>query len=117
MEYPASRGSRGRAWRAAAMAALVALAGCGGNRPLGEGGEPASPAYRYETLSRHTDPERNSDEVLVIVALSGGGARAAALGYGVFEQLAATRIRPSAAAAPRSVLSEVDLISANSGGS
>lgn len=99
------------------LAAAAALAGCAGNRELGPGGVPQSPAYRYETLARYTDAAENSDEVLVIVALSGGGARAAAFGYGVLEKLAATRIRPAAGAAPRSVLAEVDLISASSGGS
>jgi NTE family protein len=111
-----AREARVRPWRAAALAALVALAGCAMNEPL-KRGEPASPAYRYETLSRFTDPGDNSDEVLVIVALSGGGARAAALGFGVLEQLAATRIRPAPGSKPRSVLAEVDLISSNSGGS
>jgi NTE family protein len=104
-----------------AAAALLALAACAGgitesNPPLGPGGARTGPAYDYETLSRNTDPRRNSERVLVIVSLSGGGTRAAALGFGVLEQLAATTIAvPGAAARP--VLEEVDVISSNSGGS
>lgn len=97
-------------------AACAALAGCTANRPLGEGGLTAGPAYSYETIERAAARETNREDVLVILALSGGGARAAALGYGVLEALAATRIRPAASALSRSVLAEVDLISANSGG-
>ena len=99
-----------------ALALAGALAACTVNRPLEEGGVAPSPAYRYATVESASARDRNSEEVLVIVALSGGGARAAALGYGVLEALAATRIRPAPLAVPRSVLDEVDLISANSGG-
>lgn len=111
-----------RGMRAAAAGALLALTSCAGgiavtNPPLGPDGARPGPAYDYETLSRNTDPRRNSERILVIVALSGGGTRAAALGFGVLEQLAATTIRVPGAADARPVLEEVDIISANSGGS
>jgi NTE family protein len=54
-------------------------------------------------------------ELLVLVGLSGGGTRAAALAYGVFEELAATRIVTSRG--ERRLLDEVDVISSVSGGS
>ena len=113
---------RSTATTALLTAALVAAAGCGGeiihgNPPLGIGGERAGLPYRYDTLSRHTDPARNSEELLVILALSGGGTRAAALGFGVLEALAATTIRVPGHPEARTVLAEVDFISSNSGGS
>ena len=106
----------------AVAGALLALTSCAGgitesNPPLGPGGARPGPAYDYETLSRNTDPRRNSERVLVIVALSGGGTRAAAFGFGVLEQLAATTIAVPGMPGLRPVLQEVDVISANSGGS
>ncbi|MCW5772417.1 MAG: patatin-like phospholipase family protein [Rhodospirillaceae bacterium] len=118
-----ARGAGAAVWACIALA----LAGCGGeivhgNPPLGPGGARSAPAYDYETLSRRTDTARNSDEILVIVALSGGGTRAAALGFGVLEALQAATIRVPGTPLPgvgarRPVLQEVDVISANSGGS
>ena len=57
-----------------------------------------------------------ADGLRVVVTFSGGGIRASALAYGVLEQLAADRIRPSPEDAPRRLLDEVDLMSAVSGG-
>jgi NTE family protein len=51
----------------------------------------------------------------VLLGLSGGGTRAAALAYGVFEELAATRIQTSRG--EQRLLDEVDVISSVSGGS
>ncbi len=59
-------------------------------------------------------PEHNND-TLVIVTFSGGGTRAAALSYGVLKGLRDTTINYNGK--QRSVLSEVDVISAVSGGS
>ncbi|MFO0989891.1 MAG: patatin-like phospholipase family protein [Alphaproteobacteria bacterium] len=114
MAYPGIRGGRAARW-AAGLALCGAVAGCAVNRPL-DAGVAAAPAYRDATLAGSTDLGRNSEEILVILALSGGGARAAAFGFGVLEALSAASIRPDASAPPRSVLAEVDLISANSGG-
>ncbi len=58
---------------------------------------------------------RGSGEVLLVVTFSGGGSRAAALAYGVLEGLRDTPLRTSAN--HRSLLDEIDMISAVSGGS
>ncbi|CAH0529786.1 patatin-like phospholipase family protein [Vibrio hippocampi] len=60
--------------------------------------------------SNHED-----SQVTVILAFSGGGTRAAALSYGVLKQLNDTHIVIDGQ--PRSLLSEVDVISSVSGGS
>ena len=57
----------------------------------------------------------NSPEILMILAFSGGGTRAAALSYGVLEVLDRTEIEIDGEA--RTLLDEVDLISSVSGGS
>lgn len=56
-----------------------------------------------------------SDELLLMLTFSGGGTRAAALAYGVLEQLAQTEI--TLGGRKRTLLDEVDAISAVSGGS
>jgi NTE family protein len=90
--------------------------------------------YRFEKLPRDAasvpDASKNSDELFVILAFSGGGTRAAALSYGVLRQLHEVRFGwdpeakapcdPSAAGCSgpvRSLLDEVDVISSVSGGS
>src|SRR5262245_19201083 len=55
-----------------------------------------------------------SDELLVVLAISGGGTRAAALGYGVLEELRRTEVTLNGA--KRRLIDEVDVISAVSGG-
>jgi NTE family protein len=55
-----------------------------------------------------------SDDLLVILAISGGGTRAAALGYGVLEELRRTEVMVNGK--KRRLLDEVDVISAVSGG-
>jgi NTE family protein len=57
----------------------------------------------------------NSDKVLLILAFSGGGTRAAALSYGVLEELRDREV--TIEGKKRRVLDEVDVISAVSGGS
>ena len=56
-----------------------------------------------------------SQEMLVLVAFSGGGTRAAAFAYGVLQELAATEVLT--ASGSRTLLHEVDTISSVSGGS
>jgi predicted acylesterase/phospholipase RssA len=89
--------------------------------------------YRFEQLPVAAATPRNSDELFVVLALSGGGTRAAALSYGVLAQLRAARFHwddsvrapvqcqpvesPSCRAMERSLLDEVDVISTVSGGS
>jgi NTE family protein len=68
--------------------------------------------YRFE----HLQPgPRNTDELFVCLAFSGGGTRAAALAYGVMEELRKTHIK--VAGVEKSLLDEVDVISSVSGGS
>lgn len=58
--------------------------------------------------------DRPKDDLFVIVSLSGGGLRASAMAFGIFEQLAADRIQHDGRL--RRMLDEVDVISAVSGG-
>jgi predicted acylesterase/phospholipase RssA len=88
--------------------------------------------YRFERLAASAvgQPPKNSDDVFVVLAFSGGGTRAAALSTGVLYQLNATTFRlnpttgepcadgdPGCEATARSLLNEVDVISSVSGGS
>ena len=58
---------------------------------------------------------RNAQELLVFLGFSGGGTRAAALAYGVLQELAAQRITTSNGS--QRILDEIDAISSVSGGS
>jgi NTE family protein len=69
---------------------------------------------RARVGSRDSQGSR-SDELLLILALSGGGTRAAAFAYGIPEELAATPVVLGGQS--RRLLDEVDLISSVSGGS
>src|SRR5262245_64380998 len=69
-----------------------------------------APGYRVGDATR----PGQSDDLLVILALSGGGMRAAALGYGVLEELRRTEVTINGT--KRRLLDEVDVISAVSGG-
>ena len=62
--------------------------------------------YRFENLQRGP---HNTDALFVCLAFSGGGTRAAALAYGVMEELRQTRIRVEGE--EKSLLDEVDFIS------
>lgn len=103
--------------RRRAAAALLALAvafmaGCTLPRaPLGEPLVRVEPSrgYRFATFA----DSRRQDDILFIVAFSGGGMRASVMAYGVLEQLAADRIGHDGER-PR-LLDEVDLVSAVSG--
>src|SRR5207244_812668 len=67
--------------------------------------------YRFRALAH----DGNSDSLQVFLAFSGGGTRAAALSYGVLEELARTEIVWEGQ--HRRLLDEVDTISSVSGGS
>lgn len=100
------------AWHAAVIAALMFVAGCAHypvNLPLAHH-DPSS-GYRLENLS----DAGNSGSLLVVLTFSGGGTRAAALAYGVLEQLAKSDIQWEGR--HKRLLDEVDIISAVSGGS
>lgn len=69
-----------------------------------------SAGYRFQNTP--TSPT-NSDDLFVVMTLSGGGTRAAAFSYGVMRELQRTMVPK----ADRTMLDEVDLISSVSGGS
>jgi NTE family protein len=95
------------------VCAALPLAGCAILRPANTQLERYDPerGQRYQEASQHRDPGRT----VIYLAFSGGGTRAAALAYGVLEELRDTDI--SVDGAPRSLLDEVDTISGVSGGS
>jgi NTE family protein len=67
--------------------------------------------YRFENVASQT----NSDDLLVVLAFSGGGTRAAALSYGVLDELAKTEVgKPGQ---EHRLLDDVEMVSAVSGGS
>jgi NTE family protein len=90
--------------------------------------------YRFDRLAKEPNagPRRNSDDIFVVLAFSGGGTRAAALSTGVLYQLAGVKFHlnpktgqpctagpadPDCETSARSLLDEVDVISSVSGGS
>jgi len=68
--------------------------------------------YCFENLA--ADP-KNTDELFICLSFSGGGTRAAALAYGVMEELQKTPVRVKGQ--DKTLLDEVDCISSVSGGS
>ncbi len=94
------------------LAVLLFVSGCAHyprNAKLTAGD--TSAGYRF----RHTDSPANSSDLLLMLAFSGGGTRAAALSYGVLEELARTPV--GLEGAPHRMLDEVDVLSSVSGGS
>lgn len=94
------------------LAALVLVGGCAHypvNQPLARYDPDAG--YRFKNLAH----DGNSDSLQIFMAFSGGGTRAAALSYGVLEELARTEVLWEGRR--RRLLDEVDYISAVSGGS
>lgn len=90
---------------------LGALCGCA-SYPLNEPLDQIDPDAGYR-LNNRTLSEKNSDELFIVLGLSGGGARAMAMDYGVFRYL--DRIRFGADG--RSLLDELDMISTSSAAS
>lgn len=78
--------------------------------------QPLSKAKPGETYSlAQGAARRGTGDISLILAFSGGGTRAAALAYGVMEELRDTTITINGR--PRRMLDEVDIISSVSGGS
>ena len=97
--------------------AVIIMAGCLNacgsfpvNRQLDQFDKTAG--YRFEQLKPGPN---NTDSLFVVLTMSGGGTRAAALSYGVLDALRGTRI--TWRGHPKSLLEEVDVISSVSGGS
>jgi predicted acylesterase/phospholipase RssA len=87
---------------------------CAPAPPINERLEKYDPRQGYRFTNPQCTPE-NSDQLLVVLAFSGGGTRAAALSYGVMQQLKNTRINLNGS--ERSLTDEIDIISSVSGGS
>jgi NTE family protein len=93
------------------LVSLGALAGGCAHWPATPRLEQAGAAgYRVDDSAR----PGQSDDVLLFLAMSGGGTRAAALGYGVLEELRRTEVTLNGV--KRRLIDEVDVISAVSGG-
>ena len=101
------------AWRLVAIAFALLLSGCSSigkveNQPAAD---LASVQPRYS--ASHHDRTHPLGDTLVVLAFSGGGTRAAAMSYGVLEELRDTRLNGG----KTRLLDEVDRISSVSGGS
>ena len=98
--------------RVALLALALLLGACSTVRPWQN--QPMKPLdNRPESLQ--AVPASQNSQMLMVVSLSGGGARAAAFGYGVLDALRQTQVpRPGG---PISLLDELDVISGVSGGS
>jgi NTE family protein len=92
----------------------IALVGCDAHPPINApiASQDLTKGYRLERVK--DDPD-NPGDVLVILTLSGGGTRAAALAYGTMEALRDVKLRIGGRS--RRLLDEVDVINAVSGGS
>ncbi len=93
--------------------AYVLLAGCTAHYPINE---PYSPVVAAGAAPAQPKAgETRSDSLLVAIAFSGGGTRAAAFSYGVLEAMSDAKIRWEGR--ERRLLDEIDVISSVSGGS
>ena len=101
----------------AAILPAIVLCGCATVAPVNVPVDRVGPETGYRIakfLVRDRGPTNNPD-ALVLLAFSGGGTRAAALSYGVLEELRRTPIVVKGH--QHSLLDEVDLIAGVSGGS
>lgn len=97
---------------------LALLTACGTTAPVNPPIAQVDPGagYRASQLMRRPAAARvNDPQTLVLLAFSGGGTRAAALSYGVLEEL--RRLRITTDGVEHSALDEVDMVSGVSGGS
>jgi NTE family protein len=97
------------------VVALVTLLGAGCARaPLNVAKKSGSETNGYY-FSRFVPIRVNNGETLFLVAFSGGGTRAAAMSYGVLEELRRTAV--PGAQPPRALIDDISVISSVSGGS
>jgi len=100
--------------RTPAMLVLAVLvASCAAYRPANAPLARWDPDYGYRP--KRVQAERPMGDVLLVLAFSGGGTRAAALAYGVLQELRDTRV--PVGGTEKRLLDEVDLITSVSGGS
>ena len=117
MQTPCLRVVSWRLAGAGVVAAALALAGCTAMAPVNPPIAQVQPdgGYRVTRLLKHSGPKHNDPRTLVLLAFSGGGTRAAALSYGVLEELHRTSITVNGHT--HALIDEVDLIAGVSGGS
>ena len=101
-------------WLTLVLLCVTALIGCDAHPPVNApiASQDLTTGYRLQRVK--ADPH-NPGDVLVILTLSGGGTRAAALAYGTMEALRDVKLRMGGRS--RRLLDEVDVINAVSGGS
>src|SRR5882672_2499907 len=100
-----------------ALASVIALAGCAATAPVNPPIQATRPddGYRMLNLLKRQTARGNDPHSWLLLAFSGGGMRAAALSYGVLEELKRTQVTVNGDT--HSVIDEVDAISGVSGGS
>lgn len=98
--------------KTALLAIIVMLATACAQRPVNSRLERFDPGDARFSLKQRAG---NSGDMLIILAFSGGGTRAASFSYGVLEELARTEVVVKGK--KRRLIDEVDVISAVSGGS
>ena len=98
----------------ALLLVLLMLGGCA-SRPINERITQADPQTGYRPYLLIPKRVNNDPQTLFILAFSGGGTRAAALSFGVLEELRRTEI--VVAGQRRRLIDEVDIITGVSGGS
>ncbi len=96
------------------LLAILSLAGCA-SRPINERIAQADPQAGYRPYLLMPKRMNNDPGTLFVLAFSGGGTRAAALSYGVLEELRRTEITIDGQR--RRLIDEVDVITGVSGGS
>lgn len=104
--------------RTAGLLAAVLLAGCNALAPVNPPITQVDPDSGYRVgrlLKRPHEGVQNDAETLFLLTFSGGGTRAAALSYGVLEELRRTDVKVRGET--RNLLHEVDAIAGVSGGS
>jgi NTE family protein len=98
--------------RVALLGLVLLLTACSSLRPWQN--QPIKP-FDIRAQKLPPLPPSQSNPMLMVVSLSGGGARAAAFGYGVLDALRQTQVPGPAGST--SLLDELDIISGVSGGS
>ncbi len=109
--------SRGALTKLAACCLLAGTLALGGCSSFGGGGGPINTAVAGTTATSFEAPAPagNFEDTVIGLSFSGGGTRAAAFAYGVLRELGRTEIRSEGTKS--TLLEQVDLVSAVSGGS